>query len=68
MVGYGAAACDRDRRRRGRRPCSLAGGEDAGSEPGNAGNVFPSGGSFPKQKVFDLEPAAAGRRAASCRR
>lgn len=62
MVGYGAAA-------------SIAiiavavgillltGGEDAGSGPGNAGNVFPNGGSFPEQKVFDIGPAA---KAAGC--
>jgi uncharacterized protein DUF3105 len=34
------------------------GGDDAGSGPGNAGNVFPDGGSFPKQTIFDLAPAA----------
>jgi Protein of unknown function (DUF3105) len=36
----------------------LTGGDDAGSGPGNAGNVFPDGGSFPEQKVFDVAPAA----------
>jgi Protein of unknown function (DUF3105) len=41
----------------------LAGGNDAGSGPGNAGNVFPDGGSFPEQKVFDIGPAA---KAAGC--
>jgi hypothetical protein len=41
----------------------LTGGEDAGSGPGNAGNVFPDGGSFPAQKVFDIGPAA---KAAGC--
>jgi hypothetical protein len=41
----------------------LTGGEDAGSGPGNAGNVFPDGGSFPEQKVFDIGPAA---KAAGC--
>ena len=41
----------------------LAGGDDAGSGPGNAGNVFPDGGSFPEQKVFDVGPAA---KAAGC--
>ena len=41
----------------------LTGGEDAGSGPGNAGNVFPNGGSFPEQKVFDIGPAA---KAAGC--
>lgn len=41
----------------------LTGGEDAGSGPGNAGNVFPDGGSFPEQKVFDVGPAA---KAAGC--
>jgi hypothetical protein len=39
------------------------GGDDAGSGPGNAGNVFPPGGSIPEQKVFDLAPAA---KAAGC--
>ena len=39
------------------------GGDDAGSGPGNAGNVFPDGGSFPKQTIFDVGPAA---RAAGC--
>ena len=41
----------------------LTGGDDAGSGPGNAGNVFPDGGSFPEQKVFDVGPAA---KAAGC--
>jgi Protein of unknown function (DUF3105) len=41
----------------------LTGGDDAGSGPGNAGNVFPDGGSFPEQKVFDIGPAA---KAAGC--
>ena len=41
----------------------LTGGDDAGSGPGNAGNVFPEGGSFPEQKVFDVGPAA---KAAGC--
>jgi hypothetical protein len=41
----------------------LSGGNDAGSGPGNAGNVFPDGGSFPEQKVFDVGPAA---KAAGC--
>jgi hypothetical protein len=39
------------------------GGDDAGSGPGNAGNIFPEGGSFPKQTIFDVGPAA---RAAGC--
>jgi hypothetical protein len=39
------------------------GGDDAGSGPGNAGNVFPDGGSFPEQKIFDVAPAA---KAAGC--
>jgi hypothetical protein len=39
------------------------GGDDAGSGPGNAGNVFPDGGSFPEQKMFDVGPAA---KAAGC--
>jgi hypothetical protein len=41
----------------------LTGGNDAGSGPGNASNVFPDGGSFPEQKVFDIAPAA---KAAGC--
>jgi hypothetical protein len=36
------------------------GGDDAGSGPGN---IFPEGGSFPKQTIFDVGPAA---RAAGC--
>jgi hypothetical protein len=40
-----------------------AAGDDAGSGPGNAGNVFPDGGSFPEQTIFDVAPAA---RAAGC--
>jgi Protein of unknown function (DUF3105) len=39
------------------------GGDDAGSGPGNAGNVFPDGGSFPEQTIFEVGPAA---RAAGC--
>jgi Protein of unknown function (DUF3105) len=39
------------------------GGDDAGSGPGNAGNVFPDGGSFPTQKIFEVAPAA---KAAGC--
>jgi hypothetical protein len=39
------------------------GGDEAGSGPGNAGNVFPDGGSFPEQKVFEVGPAA---KAAGC--
>lgn len=39
------------------------GGDDAGSGPGNAGNVFPDGGSVPKQTIFDVAPAA---QAAGC--
>src|SRR5215212_5031364 len=41
----------------------LTGGDEAGSGPGNAGNVFPDGGSFPEQKVFEVGPAA---KAAGC--
>jgi hypothetical protein len=41
----------------------LTGGDDAGSGPGNAGNIFPDGGSFPEQKVFEVSPAA---KAAGC--
>jgi hypothetical protein len=62
MVGYGAAG--------GIAIVAIAvlillatGGDDAGSGPGNAGNVFPDGGSIPKQTVFDVGPAA---RAAGC--
>jgi hypothetical protein len=40
------------------------GGDDAGSGPGNAGSVFPDGGSFPKQTIFDVAPAA---KAAGCK-
>jgi hypothetical protein len=39
------------------------GGDDAGSGPGNAGNVFPGGGNVPEQKLFDVGPAA---KAAGC--
>ena len=39
------------------------GGDDAGGGPGDAGNVFPGGGSFPQQTIFDVGPAA---RAAGC--
>jgi hypothetical protein len=62
MVGYGAAG--------GIAIVAIAvlvllatGGDDAGSGPGNAGNVFPDGGSVPKQTIFDVAPAA---RAADC--
>jgi hypothetical protein len=41
----------------------LTGSNDAGSGPGNAGNVFPDGGSFPEQTVFEVGPAA---KAAGC--
>ena len=41
----------------------LTGGNDACSGPGNAGNVFPDGGSFPEQTVFEVGPAA---KAAGC--
>ena len=41
----------------------VTGGDEAGSGPGNAGNVFPDGGSFPKQTVFEVGPAA---KAAGC--
>lgn len=41
----------------------LTGADDAGSGPGNAGNVFPDGGSFPEQTVFEVGPAA---KAAGC--
>lgn len=39
------------------------GGDNAGSGPGNAGNVFPEGGSVPKQTIFEVGPAA---QAAGC--
>jgi hypothetical protein len=39
------------------------GGDDAGSGPGNAGDVFPDGGSVPEQKIFEVAPAA---KAAGC--
>jgi Protein of unknown function (DUF3105) len=38
-------------------------GGGGGSDPKSAGNTFPSGGSVPKQKLFDLDKAAA---AAGC--
>ena len=41
----------------------LTGGDEAGGGPGNSGNVFPDGGSFPEQKVFEVAPAA---KAAGC--
>ncbi len=41
----------------------LTGGDDATSGAGNAGNVFPDGGSFPEQTVFEVGPAA---KAAGC--
>jgi hypothetical protein len=41
----------------------VTGGDEAGSGPGEAGNVFPDGGSAPKQTLFDVGPAA---RAAGC--
>ena len=41
----------------------LAGGGDGGGSDAQAAEVFPSGGSVPEQKVFDLKPAAA---AAGC--
>ena len=62
MVGYGAAAVIAI--------VAVAvvillatGGDEAGSGPGNAGNVFPDGGSVPEQTVFEVAPAA---RAAGC--
>jgi hypothetical protein len=41
----------------------LTGSDSGGSGPGNAGDLFPDGGSIPEQKVFDVAPAA---RAAGC--
>jgi hypothetical protein len=40
------------------------GGGDSGGSDAQAAEVFPSGGSFPKQTVFDVKPAAA---AAGCK-
>jgi hypothetical protein len=62
MVGYGAASV------LGIAVVAVAillatGGDEAGSGAGNAGNVFPDGGSFPEQTVFEVQPAA---RAAGC--
>ena len=37
----------------------LAGGGDGSGSDAQAAEVFPSGGSFPEQKVFDVKPAAA---------
>jgi hypothetical protein len=62
MIGYGAASV-----------LAIAvvvvaillatGGDDATSGDGNGGDVFPDGGSFPEQKVFEVAPAA---KAAGC--
>jgi hypothetical protein len=62
MIGYGAASV-----------LAIAvvvvaillatGGSNTSSEAGNAGNVFPDGGSFPEQTVFEVAPAA---KAAGC--
>jgi hypothetical protein len=41
----------------------LSGGEGGGGSDAQAAEVFPSGGSFPKQGVFDVKPAA---QAAGC--
>lgn len=41
----------------------LAGGSDGGGGDAQAAEVFPSGGSFPKQEVFEIKAAAA---AAGC--
>ena len=40
------------------------GGSDGGGSDAQAAEVFPSGGSFPKQTIFDVKPAAA---AAGCK-
>jgi uncharacterized protein DUF3105 len=40
------------------------GGGDGGGTDAQAAEVFPSGGSFPKQTIFDVKPAAA---AAGCK-
>jgi hypothetical protein len=42
----------------------LGGGDGGGGSDAQAAEVFPSGGSFPKQTVFDVKPAAA---AAGCK-
>jgi hypothetical protein len=42
----------------------LLGGGGGGGNDAQAAEVFPSGGSFPKQTVFDVKPAAA---AAGCK-
>jgi hypothetical protein len=42
----------------------VAGGGDSGGSDAQAAEVFPSGGSFPKQTIFDVKPAAA---AANCK-
>jgi hypothetical protein len=41
----------------------LTGSDSGGNGPGEAGNVFPGGGSIPAQKIFDVGPAA---KAAGC--
>jgi hypothetical protein len=41
----------------------VAGGGDSGGSDAQAAEVFPGGGSFPEQKVFDVAPAA---KAAGC--
>jgi hypothetical protein len=43
---------------------ALGGGDSGGGSDAQAAEVFPSGGSFPKQTVFDVKPAAA---AAGCK-
>jgi hypothetical protein len=43
---------------------ALGGGDGGGGSDAQAGEVFPSGGSFPKQTAFDVKPAAA---AAGCK-
>ena len=53
LRGRGAARPRRDRRARGARNRRDDGGSDA-----QAAEVFPDGGSFPEQKIFD----GAGRR------
>jgi hypothetical protein len=42
----------------------VAGGGGGGGSDAQAAEVFPSGGSFPKQTIFDVKPAAA---AAGCK-
>jgi hypothetical protein len=64
MVGYGAAAVLVLAVVIVAAVLLLGGGGGGGGSDAQAGEVFPSGGSFPKQTVFDVKPAAA---AAGCK-